>query len=225
MEGVEYSNLFGDPLSDIELYNSLFCDPPDIEYVKPDENIQHESVIDQSTLFNWPTDVSIYDPLTQRTEKVMDSQDISTKITILCPICENGDAGNHKHYGGKACTSCKAFFRRSVENEAYKMFSCTNKERDNVIGFNCPINSKSWKSCRYCRFQKCMTSGLQISLVLTPTQRELRKRKRMDNKLNRNNEEVSQISFLPAFNSNTFLNSSFTGHVISDHRTSYTNIM
>ena len=31
----------------------------------------------------------------------------------LCPIC--GDtASSHMHYGGRSCTSCRAFFRRSV---------------------------------------------------------------------------------------------------------------
>jgi hypothetical protein len=32
----------------------------------------------------------------------------------LCPVCGN-EAGKHVHYGGKACTSCRAFFRRSVQ--------------------------------------------------------------------------------------------------------------
>ena len=225
MEGAEYSNLFGDPLSDIELYNSLFGGPPDMEYVEPNENIQLASVIDQSTPYNGSINVSQYAPPTQRAENVMDCQYLFTQMTTLCPICENGDAGNHKHYGGKACTSCKAFFRRSVENEAYKIFICANKDWEYLNGINCPINSKSWRSCRYCRFQKCLMSGLQISLVLTPSQRELRKRKRMDNKIIRNNEEVSQISLVPAFNSNTLTNSGFTGKVIRDQRPSYTNIM
>lgn len=34
----------------------------------------------------------------------------------LCPVCGN-EAGKHVHYGGKACTSCRAFFRRSVQVE------------------------------------------------------------------------------------------------------------
>jgi hypothetical protein len=31
-----------------------------------------------------------------------------------CLIC-GGDAGKHVHYGGQACYSCKAFFRRAVK--------------------------------------------------------------------------------------------------------------
>ncbi len=34
---------------------------------------------------------------------------------LICPICGN-EAGKHVHYGGRACTSCRAFFRRSGVN-------------------------------------------------------------------------------------------------------------
>ena len=34
--------------------------------------------------------------------------------STVCPICGN-EAGRHVHYGGRACTSCRAFFRRSVQ--------------------------------------------------------------------------------------------------------------
>ena len=35
-------------------------------------------------------------------------------MSSACPICGN-EAGRHNHYGGRACTSCRAFFRRSVQ--------------------------------------------------------------------------------------------------------------
>ena len=44
---------------------------------------------------------------------------------ILCPICGNAEAGNHLHYGGRGCSSCRAFFRRSVQNESYTVSSLT----------------------------------------------------------------------------------------------------
>ena len=35
----------------------------------------------------------------------------------LCPIC--GDtASSHMHYGGRSCTSCRAFFRRTVVKQS-----------------------------------------------------------------------------------------------------------
>lgn len=39
----------------------------------------------------------------------------------LCPICSN-EAGKHIHYGGRGCSSCRAFFRRSVQSGNYNKF-------------------------------------------------------------------------------------------------------
>ena len=41
--------------------------------------------------------------------------------TIFCPICGNAEAGNHLHYGGRGCSSCRAFFRRAVQNDSYNV--------------------------------------------------------------------------------------------------------
>ena len=38
-----------------------------------------------------------------------------------CPVCGIGDVGRHYHYGGRACSSCRAFFRRSVQNSSFKV--------------------------------------------------------------------------------------------------------
>ena len=40
--------------------------------------------------------------------------------SMPCPICGMGETGTHNHYGGRACTSCRAFFRRSVQTNSYK---------------------------------------------------------------------------------------------------------
>ena len=42
-------------------------------------------------------------------------------VSIPCPICGMGETGTHNHYGGRACTSCRAFFRRSVQTNSYKV--------------------------------------------------------------------------------------------------------
>ena len=36
------------------------------------------------------------------------------------------------------------------------------------------VDSKSWRSCKWCRFQKCLSSGLKPSWVLDKTQRKRR---------------------------------------------------
>ena len=88
---------------------------------------------------------------------------------FACLIC-GGNAGKHVHYGGQACYSCKAFFRRAVKDDAYKKFSCPTK--------SCKIDSKSWRSCKWCRFKKCIASGLKPSWVLDKTERKRRREKK-----------------------------------------------
>ena len=82
-----------------------------------------------------------------------------------CLIC-GANAGRHIHYGGQSCYSCKAFFRRAVIDNTYHNFKCTTK--------TCSIDSKSWRSCKWCRFQKCLASGLKPSWVLEKKERKRR---------------------------------------------------
>lgn len=68
----------------------------------------------------------------------------------VCGAC--GDRAKSFHFGGISCDSCKAFFRRSVQNEAYKNFHCPYEGK-------CEITITSRKCCQYCRFQKCLSIG------------------------------------------------------------------
>lgn len=49
-----------------------------------------------------------------------------------CPICGN-EAGRHNHYGGRGCTSCRAFFRRSVQVWVKRLH---NKPSNNIWEFS-----------------------------------------------------------------------------------------
>ena len=49
-----------------------------------------------------------------------DTNDYESEAT-RCPVCGIGDVGKHYHYGGRACSSCRAFFRRSVQNSSFKV--------------------------------------------------------------------------------------------------------
>ncbi len=97
-----------------------------------------------------------YRNVTIKTEDGEQQQQQQQPSLLICPICGN-EAGKHVHYGGRACTSCRAFFRRSVQHDAYKKFFCSSK--------NCKIDSKSWRSCKWCRFEKCLDSGLQPGIL------------------------------------------------------------
>lgn len=43
------------------------------------------------------------------------------KTSKICGVC--GDAARCYHFGGLCCASCKAFFRRAVVNDQYKLVS------------------------------------------------------------------------------------------------------
>ncbi|KAL3211143.1 hypothetical protein MRX96_000828 [Rhipicephalus microplus] len=70
----------------------------------------------------------------------------------ICGVC--GDRAKSYHFGGISCDSCKAFFRRSVQNESH--FQCPNRG-------NCRITLASRKSCQACRFAKCLAIGMEAS--------------------------------------------------------------
>ena len=59
-----------------------------------------------------------------------------------------------------------------MQTKSYEKFKC-NKG----LG-KCKIDSKSWKSCRYCRFQKCLASGMKPAWVLNESERKARHEKR-----------------------------------------------
>ena len=106
----------------------------------------------------------------------------SEESLSFCPICLK-DAGKHTHYGGRGCSSCRAFFRRSVQSKMYNQFACKADK-------SCEIDSKSWKSCKYCRFQKCLQSGMKPNLVLNEEERKIRHAKRTNGSAYNTNNAV-----------------------------------
>jgi len=84
----------------------------------------------------------------------------------LCYVCGE-KAGKHSYYGGQVCASCRAFFRRSVQSKYYEIFEC---KRDK----NCVVNAQTRKNCQFCRFKKCLESGMKTSWVLSDEERNRR---------------------------------------------------
>jgi len=65
----------------------------------------------------------------------------SREESLACHVC--GDAApNHVHYGGIACFSCRAFFRRSVPK--HLGYYCSAEGR-------CKITMETRKNCQRCR--------------------------------------------------------------------------
>ena len=86
--------------------------------------------------------------------------------TEKCGVC-GAAAAKHVHYGATTCFSCRAFFRRSIQNGAAKQYVCRK-------GNNCQIMVKTRKNCQKCRIDKCLDAGMKISWVLTEDERHKR---------------------------------------------------
>lgn len=78
----------------------------------------------------------------------------------LCLIC--GDKASGKHYGVFSCEGCKGFFKRTVRKNL--TFSC-REER------NCVIDKRQRNRCQYCRYQKCLATGMRREAVQEERQR------------------------------------------------------
>ena len=100
-------------------------------------------------------DSNLHNPLISDTEK--------------CRICGEA-AAKHVHYGAVTCFSCRAFFRRSIQNGHPKNYSCRK-------GGKCIITLKTRKNCQKCRFDACLAAGMKTSWVLTDDERYRRFRK------------------------------------------------
>jgi len=89
---------------------------------------------------------------------------MSRNCVDLCQVC-GAIAGRHLAYGGKACLSCRAFFRRSVQTTLYRIFTCKSTS-------NCLINLRTRKTCKYCRFMKCIGAQMEVGQVLPECERK-----------------------------------------------------
>ncbi|XP_069186864.1 uncharacterized protein [Procambarus clarkii] len=90
-----------------------------------------------------------------------------------CGVC--GDVAKSMHFGGLSCDSCKAFFRRSVQNNAHKGFTCPYEKK-------CVIAVSSRKACQYCRFHKCLSIGMEKGWVMTEDERRKMMQQRQEKK-------------------------------------------
>ena len=79
-----------------------------------------------------------------------------------CKVCNSFKVCGHNHYGADCiCHSCRGFFLRAVQSSYYQIFQ-HNKNN------NCIIDSKNRKSCKKCRFEKCLEVGMKIAFVQKP---------------------------------------------------------
>ncbi len=79
-----------------------------------------------------------------------------SKKSNICVVCEAPAKGFY-YYGAIVCSSCRAFFKRSIEGDSYKDFLCQNGD------MACTIDSKSYHSCQLCRYNLCLKQGMIFS--------------------------------------------------------------
>ncbi|KAK7069111.1 Ligand binding domain of hormone receptors [Halocaridina rubra] len=89
-------------------------------------------------------------------------KDMASKGPRICGVC--GDKAKSMHFGGLSCDSCKAFFRRAVNNDAYLSFTCPNDG-------NCVMNIISRKCCQFCRYKRCTGIGMERAWVMSEEER------------------------------------------------------
>ncbi len=81
----------------------------------------------------------------------------ATSSSVKCPVCVDGLAGDHIYYGGRACHSCRVFFRRVVRAglDAPGALACVAGGSGQESEW-CEILSKSRRSCKACRLARCL---------------------------------------------------------------------
>ena len=98
-----------------------------------------------------------------------DPFDPASDVQIIeCPICGE-QTKNNFHYGGVACDSCKAFFRRTAVCPSKKSQKCKTG-----IG-KCLLKRERRNNCPYCRFKECLRNGMNPNLIKTKSPKLLEK--------------------------------------------------
>ncbi|XP_078422906.1 retinoic acid receptor RXR-alpha-B-like isoform X1 [Cetorhinus maximus] len=84
----------------------------------------------------------------------------TSSLRRVCAIC--GDRSSGKHYGVYSCEGCKGFFKRTVRKDL--TYTCRDSK-------DCIIDKRQRNRCQYCRYQKCLASGMKREAVQEERQR------------------------------------------------------
>lgn len=83
---------------------------------------------------------------------------VTGSVSHQCQIC--GDSSIGFYWGAYVCEACKKFYAR-VSRQSNLNYRCSDKARLGVIG-RCDISRLTRTSCPYCRYQKCLTIGMEL---------------------------------------------------------------
>jgi hypothetical protein len=99
----------------------------------------------------------------------------------ICAIC--GDKASGKHYGVHSCEGCKGFFKRTVRKDL--TYTCRDSK-------DCVIDKRQRNRCQYCRYQKCLTSGMKREAVQEERQKNKDKPSTPPSNNDGNKDEVKE---------------------------------
>ncbi len=97
----------------------------------------------------------------------------------VCAICNISTNSYHLNYGVSSCLSCRAFFRRIVQQKMKTQMKCKGASEN-----NCQITPENRKKCKKCRYEACIRAGMKADAVMSEDQyktwfrRMLRKQKK-----------------------------------------------
>merc|ERR1712002_859335 len=124
---------------------------------------------------------------------VTSERKIEAHMDRLCKVCRE-KAGKHSYYGGQACPSCRAFFRRSVQSGYNATYFCVKTGQ-------CEVNLKTRKNCQSCRYKLCEAAGMKTTWVLTEEERKMKfdgkGKKRRSSSTSANQSEDNLIKIKP----------------------------
>ncbi len=123
----------------------------------------------------------------------------------FCTIC--GDRASGKHYGVYSCEGCKGFFKRTVRKEL--TYACRENRE-------CTIDKRQRNRCQYCRYKKCLMTGMRREAVQEERHRTGNGRDSRDGSKDANNVNEDSLGAASANNKNTPAGSGFNATSIVD---------
>lgn len=101
---------------------------------------------------------------------------------LPCQVCSGPSSGIH--FGAITCEGCKSFFKRIIDTPTAELH-CLNKN-------NCEINFKYPKTCRACRFNRCLKVGMSQDKIKIGRQSNLFKNRLFSSENQSPNESLAQ---------------------------------